>query len=114
MIKTNSIENNFQEDIIGKLSHNSDLIELGKPIIGDLKNLEYHTDLTVNEIIAISNIKMIVEELKKLGIDISYLFDFIKYYMELKISYRRKSRKEFIELNKNSINNLMEDKKEIA
>jgi len=63
------------------------------------------TELNIDEIIAISDLNSMVQELKeKYNVNLERIEKFVKEFLILKISYNRKSRSESVELTKQLIN----------
>lgn len=81
-IKTNVGENNFKE-----------LFE------GDVFNIDLRTDLTLKELILVNRIR-ITDIFLKENLGFSVYSQFITDYLKLKVSLDRKSRSEFVDINR--------------
>ena len=66
----------------------------------DTESIESFSSLKTGEIIAVNNGKIVAERIKKYS---TVLYDWINKHLKLKISEDRKSREEFVDINKTPI-----------
>lgn len=78
-------------------NHTSDFIDLFE---AEKHNVDLRTDLSHEEIILVNIIKMNASFLQNKGLNNNIFDSFIDQYLRLKISLERKSRGEFVDINK--------------
>lgn len=88
---------NHIEEYFDESSNKSEFVDLFE---AEQDNVDLRTDLTHKEIILVNIITLNSEMLNKLGIHNDFYSRFIDNYKRLKVSMDRKSRTEFVDINK--------------
>ena len=94
--KTQVLPNHIKEYLANRIGR-TDFIDLFE---AESSNVDLRTDLKIEEIILVNIIKMNADYLTNKGIKNNVFETFINQYLRLKISLDRKSRAEFVDINK--------------